>query len=133
MSDLDGLEKRIDYVQTEVDNVKKDINTISIQVSNNDLLVKRSLETNEKLSVAIDTLKTTMLEMGQSLKEANKISIGLTETVQKLNDKITDVECRMQTIDEKSKVDIMTWVKNNWFSIVIGLGALIYAISQIVK
>ena len=133
MSDLDGLEKRIDYVQTEVDNVKKDINTISIQVSNNDLLVKRSLETNEKLSVAIDTLKTTMLEMGQSLKEANKISIGLTETVQKLNDKITDVECRMQTIDDKSKVDIMTWVKNNWFGIVMGLGALIYAISQIVK
>lgn len=141
----DELKNKVDKLEyTEIKGIKEEISNIKIDLNTNNLLTQQSVETSRQLSETMDSLKTTMVEMGQSLKDGNRISSELAETVKTLNDKVDNVETKMGTkftevnsrincLDEKSKIDILTWIKNNWFGCVMGIGALVYAISQFVK
>ena len=84
-----------------------------------------------KLSNVIDTMRDTMIEMGQSLKDSNRISSELTDNVSNLSDKVNKVENKLEekikNIDDKSKIDILCWMKNNWFGIV-GIGGMLYTV-----
>lgn len=142
MDNIEDLKKRVDHLQYDVVNpLKEEVNNIKIELSNDALLTKQSVETNQKLSETMDTLKITMIEVAQSVKDTNKVTSQLTETVANLNTKVTDLETgtnknikelneKLDNIDDKSKVDILSWIKNNWFGAVCGIGALVYAISQ---
>lgn len=142
MMELDGfneLKKKIDHLEyDEINPIKEDINEMKITLSNNDLLTKQALESNERLSRAIDVLKTTMLEVSQSVKDSNRINGEITKTIEELNKKISSVEvttnetikslgAKIEEIDNKSKLDIMLWLKNNWFGI-IGIIGIIYTV-----
>ena len=129
---------------TEIKKIKEDISQIKIDLNTNNILTKQSIETSKQLSEAMDSFKETMIEMGQSLKDGNRISSELAETVKNLNDKVDNVENKMSTkfsefdsriesIDDKSKIDILTWIKNNWFGCVMGIGALVYVITQFIN
>ena len=120
------------------------LNQIKIDLNTNNILTKQSIETSKQLSEAMDSFKETMIEMGQSLKDGNRISSELAETVKNLNDKVDNVEnkmsskfsefdSRIESIDDKSKIDILAWIKNNWFGCVMGIGALVYVITQFIN
>ena len=90
------------------------------------------------MSRAIDVLKTTMVEFSQSVKDSNRINVEITKTIEELNKKISSIETstndnlkefgkKIEEIDNKSKLDIMLWIKNNWFGIV-GILGIIYTI-----
>ena len=124
--------------------IKEDISQIKIDLNTNNILTKQSIETSKQLSEAMGSFKETMIEMGQSLKDGNRISSELAETVKNLNDKVDNVEnkmsskfsefdSRIESIDDKSKIDILTWIKNNWFGCVMGIGALVYVITQFIN
>ena len=128
MSEFDELKSKINHLEyDEIKPIKEDISDIKIKMNTNDLLTKQALECNEKLSGAIDILKNTMMEVSQSVKDSNRINAEITKTIAELNKKIASVEVRIDEIDEKSKLDIMIWLKNNWFGIV-GIIGIIYAI-----
>ena len=129
---------------TEIKKIKEDISQIKIDLNTNNILTKQSIETSRQLSEAMGSFKETMIEMGQSLKDGNRISSELAETVKNLNDKVDNVEnkmsskfsefdSRIESIDDKSKIDILTWIKNNWFGCVMGIGALVYVITQFIN
>lgn len=129
---------------TEIKKIKEDVSQIKIDLNTNNILTKQSIETSKQLSEAMDSFKETMIEMGQSLKDGNRISSELAETVKNLNDKVDNVEnkmsskfsefdSRIESIDDKSKIDILTWIKNNWFGCVMGIGALVYVITQFIN
>lgn len=125
MGEFDELKKKIEHLEyDEIKPIKEDINEMKITLSNNDILTKQSLESNQKLSSAIDILKNTMVEVSQSVKDSNRINTEITKTIEELNKKIASVETRINEIDDKSKLDIMLWMKNNWFGIVGILGVL---------
>lgn len=139
MDNFEDLKKKVDHLEyDEINPIKEDINTMKITLSNNDLLTKQALESNERLSRAIDVLKTTMIEVSQSVKDSNRINSEITKTIEELNKKITLVETstneslkafgeKIDEIDNKSKLDIVLWLKNNWFGIV-GIIGIIYTI-----
>lgn len=128
MNEFDELKKKIELLEREeIKPIKHDINEIKIALNSNDLLTKQALESNSKLSNAIDVLKNTMVEISQSVKDSNRINNEITKTIEELNKKITTIEVRISEIDEKSKLDIMLWLKNNWFGI-IGIIGIIYTI-----
>lgn len=147
MEDLSfqDLKKRVDHLQyDEINPIKEEITGIKISLSNNDLLTKQNIESNKKLNDTMDTLKTTMIEIAQSVRDSNNVTKELTGTVEKLNSKVSSIEIntkktldgfdeKLDKIDEKSKIDILSWLKSNWFSVVLGLGALSYVITQLVK
>ena len=128
MGEFDELKKKIEHLEyDEIKPIKEDINEMKITLSNNDILTKQSLESNQKLSSAIDILKNTMVEVSQSVKDSNRINTEITKTIEELNKKIASVETRINEIDNKSKLDIMLWMKNNWFGIV-GILGILYTI-----
>ena len=120
MSEFDELKSKINHLEyDEIKPIKEDISDIKIKMNTNDLLTKQALECNEKLSGAIDILKNTMVEVSQSVKDSNRINTEITKTIEELNKKIASVEVRINEIDNKSKLDIIIWLKNNWFGIVV--------------
>lgn len=141
--ELDDLKSKLNKIEyTEIKEVKEEIQQIKIDLNTNNILTRQCTESNEKLAQTMDTLKTTMIEVAQSVKDSNKVTSELATTVKNLNDKVNNVEStmgkkfnevneRMDTIDEKSKVDILGFLKSNIVGILLSVGALIYALSQI--
>ena len=114
MSDttIEELKAKVDKLEyTEIKNIKEDIGQIKIDLSTNNLLTQQSIDANNKLSNVIDTMRDTMIEMGQSLKDSNRISSELTDNVSNLSDKVNKVENKLEekikNIDDKSKIDIL--------------------------
>lgn len=133
MSEFEELKSKINHLEyDEIKPIKSDINEIKIQMNTNDLLTKQAIENNEKLSNAIDTLKGTMIEISQSVKDSNRINGEITKTIEGLNTKISSVEAKIGEIDNKSKLDIVVWLKTNWFGIVGILGILYTVIKTII-
>jgi predicted nucleic acid-binding Zn-ribbon protein len=133
MSEFDELKSKINHLEyDEIKPIKEDISDIKLKMNTNDLLTKQAVENNERLSNAIDTLKTTMIEISQSVKDSNRINGEITKTIEELNKKISSVEVRISEIDDKSKLDIVIWLKNNWFGIVGILGILYTVIKTII-
>lgn len=144
MGDFEELKKKIDHLEyDEINPLKADMNEMKITLSNNDLLTKQALESNERLSRAIDVLKTTMVDVSQSVKDSNRINGEITRTIEELNKKITSVEVnttenlkefgkKIDEIDNKSKIDITLWLKNNWFGIVGILGILYTILKELI-
>ena len=139
MDSFEDLKKKVDHLEyDEINPRKEDISQMKITLSNNDLLTKQALESNERLSRAIDVLKTTMVEVSQSVKDSNRINVEITKTIEELNKKISSIETstndnlkefgkKIEEIDNKSKLDIMLWIKNNWFGID-GILGIIYTV-----
>ena len=139
MDSFEDLKKKVDHLEyDEINPIKEDISQMKITLSNNDLLTKQALEINERLSKAIEVLKTTMVEVSQSVKDSNRINVEITKTIEELNKKISSVElstnenlkafgAKIEEIDNKSKLDIMLWLKNNWFGI-IGIIGILYTV-----
>ena len=139
MSEFDELRSKINHLEyDEIKPMKEDINEMKITLSNNDLLTKQALESNKKVSDSLEVLKGTMIEVSQSIKDSNRINNEITKTVEELNKKVGAVETntqetlrafgdKIEEIDNKSKLDIMIWLKNNWFGIV-GIIGIIYAV-----
>ena len=111
---------------------------MKITLSNNDLLTKQALESNKKVSDSLEVLKGTMIEVSQSIKDSNRINNEITKTIEELNKKIGVVETntqetlktfgnKLEEIDNKSKLDIVLWLKTNWFGIV-GILGIIYTV-----
>lgn len=128
MDEFEEFKQRLHHLEyEEIRPIKEDISDMKIALNKNDLLTKQALETNSKLSNTIDVLKNTMVEISQSVKDSNRINNEITKTIEELNKKITSVEVRINEIDDKSKLDIVLWLKNNWFGIV-GILGIIYTI-----
>ena len=139
----EDLKSKIDKLEyTEIKEIKEEIQEIKLNLNTDNILTKQCTESNEKLSTTLETLKSTMVEVAQSVKDSNKVTSELTATVKSLNDKVNNVEStmgkkfnevneRMEAIDDKSKFDVVEFLKHNIIGILLGVGALIYALSQL--
>ncbi len=139
MNEFEDLKKKIDHLEyDEINPMKEDINEIKITLTSNDLLVKQALESNKKVSDSLEVLKDTMVEVSRSVRDSNRINDEITKTIEELNKRICSVDDntkntlkafgeKIEEIDNKSKLDIMLWVKNNWFGI-IGILGIIYTV-----
>lgn len=139
MNELEDFKKKIDHLEyDEINPMKEDINDIKVNISKYDLLIKQALESNKKVSDSLEVLKDTMVEVSRSVRDSNRINDEITKTIEELNKRISSVdnntkdalekfETKITEIDNKSKLDIMLWIKNNWFGIV-GVIGIIYTI-----
>ena len=142
---MEELSQRLDYLERDkIPAIEKDIGDIKIGLKENTILTKQSIESSEKLAITMENVKDCMTEMAQSLKDNNKISSELTQAVSNLNQKVEETNSRMEhkfnevdnkieNIDGKSKVDILSWLRDNWFKVTLALGGLAYVISRIIN
>lgn len=141
---LDDLKKRVDHLQyDEIAPLKEEMNEVKIELNKNDFLTQQVMESNKKLNETMDTFKQTMVDISSSIKENNKISQQLANTVDELNMKVTKVEdntnesinkisAKIDEVDSKSKFDIVNWARDNFISVLLTIGALGYIIYNVV-
>lgn len=126
MEELDELKKKINHLEyDEIKTLKDDITQIKIDLNTNNLLTQQSIKSNEKLSTTLESVQTAMFEITESLKDSNKISTELTQTVSNLNNKVDVLSDRTNerlqefnnkivAIDNKSKIDIAELEKDKF-------------------
>lgn len=145
MEEISDLKKKVAHLEyDEIKNIKDEIGNIKVNLAENNLLTKQCVDSNEKLNDTMNSVKDTMIIMSESMKQSNKVSEELTLSVKSLGTKVDimddkfgskfqEVDNKINGVNDKSKIDILDWLKNNWFGVVAGVGVIIYISTQIIK
>jgi chromosome segregation ATPase len=134
--DYDALKKRIDKIEyTDIKNLNDELIEVRLDMREHSILATQTVETLDKLSDTMDSFKSTMIEITHSLKESNKEVANLGRTVDSLEDKVNrtndkmderfnELKSKVESVDDKGKVDLVLWCKTNWYKLAISLGLL---------
>lgn len=145
MEEINDLKKKMNHIEyEEIKNIKDEIGNIKVNLAENGLLTKQCVDSNEKLNDTMNSVKDTMLIMSESMRQNNKVSEELALSVKslgikvdtmddKFGNKFQEVDNKINGVNDKAKIDILEWIKQNWFGIVMGIGALSYIVTQIIK
>lgn len=130
----DDLKKKVnDLEYKEIKAIKEDITQIRIDLSNNSLLTQQAIDSSRKLSDTMDNVKEAMIRISESITNTNKISTDLANSVDDLANKVNrldeKVDDRINNIENKSKFDILDWVKSNFVTIIMAIGVVLYIYS----
>ena len=130
MSEYNDLEKRISKIENnDIKEINSDIKEMAVSLERNNILAEQSIKANEKLSDTMDAVKDTMAQFTISLKENTKLTaelskqmesmdVKITNTNERVDEKFNQLNIKIESVDDKGKVDIITWMKTNWFKII---------------
>ena len=145
MEEISDLKKKMNHIEyEEIKNIKDEIGNIKVNLAENNLLTKQCVDSNEKLNDTMTSVKDTMLVMSESMKQSNKVSEELTLSIKSLGTKVDtmdnkfgtkfqEVDNKINGVNDKSKIDILDWLKRNWFGVVMGIGVIVYLSTQVIK
>lgn len=143
--DIAKIEKRLNHLEyDDIKQLKEESNSIKLDLTKNNLLTQQSIDSNNKLSDTMESLKSTMVEITQSMKDTNRLTSELAETVLNLNKQVSDIEDKMSdkfgeidtkinAVNEKSKIDILTFLSKNWLPAFLSIGGIVYIIAYIIR
>ncbi len=137
-------DRRITTVETEVKNVKDDVcNMVDMkenlakltllsqqqEVRNKKLddLYDKFVKCNAEFSATLKSINNSLISMSYEMKDTNE---EIKKTNQRINQLETKVECRFDTVDDRSKFDILELIKRGVPYLL--LGGSVYYILQIV-
>lgn len=109
-----------------VSKCEEKIGDMSVKLERNDILTQQCVNSFDKLSTAMNAVQLAMQEITTVNKELAKDIGDVKNTVNSMNGRLSEVE-------ENGKINFITWIKNNWVGFFIGIGSLIYLVSQWVK
>lgn len=116
------LSKKIDKLEyNEIATLKEKHQELEVALATNSLLTESNTKAMEKMSETMDKVSITMVQLSHGIEQSNKVSQELTVKVDKLEDKF-------DAIDDKSKFDIMAYLKSNWITIVMNFAIIGYLI-----
>lgn len=121
---MDSPVTRQEFI-SETDKIFSKLNKHDRQIS----VLETVVENFKGLPSAINSLEKTMALMGQNLENINKKVDTILESADSKDehDKKKDKEQdeRIRALDDKSKVDILVFLKSNWWKIVMTAAALL--------
>lgn len=128
--ELEELKKKVEHLEyTDLKEIREDINELKMSA-------QRTIDGYERLTQTMDNFQETMVAIADSVRESNVINGQITKTIEELNHKIGSVEKnttetlktfgeKIDAIDDKGKIDVVLWLKQNFITI-IGIGGLVY-------
>lgn len=136
--EVEELKKKVDKIEyTDIKGLQDDVADIKSDLKVNSLLTQQSIDSAKELSQTLQSVKTTMVQISSNMEKMAENSVDLSNDVKDVKNDMNsfkdEVNNKIEEINDKSTIDWQIWIKNNWFGFVLGLGALGYAISQIVK
>lgn len=121
---MDSPVTRQEFI-SETDKIFSKLNKHDRQIS----VLETVVENFKGLPSAINSLEKTMALMGQNLESLNKKVDTILESADSKDehDKEKDKEQdeRIRALDDKSKVDILVFLKSNWWKIVMTAAVLL--------
>lgn len=121
---MDSPVTRQEFV-SETDKIFSKLNRHDREIS----VLQTLVENFKDLPSAINNLEKTMALMGQNLENLNKkvdtILKGADSQSEHDREKDKEQDERIRALDDKSKVDILVFLKSNWWKIVMTAAVLL--------
>ena len=126
---MDSPVSRQEFI-TETDKIFSKLNRHDREIS----ILQTVVENFKDLPSAINSLEKTMALMGQNLENLNKkvdtILEGADSKSEREREKDKEQDEKLRALDDKSKVDIILFLKNNWWKIVMTIAVLLVLIEK---
>ena len=126
---MDSPVTRQEFI-TETDKIFSKLNRHDREIS----VLQTVVENFKDLPSAINSLEKTMALMGQNLENLNKkvdtILEGADSKIEHDKEKDKEQDERIRALDEKSKVDILVFLKNNWWKIAMSIAVLLVLLEK---
>lgn len=125
----------------KLNDVVEDLETRVIRLEDNQDFLKELLEkntvSNEKLSETMHGVAVTLVKINDKIdlqtKSLEDMKSEVEETNRSTNEKITSISKRVQVVEERSKFDMVEYLKKNFPWIIIILGMSVMYASQFFK
>lgn len=127
-SECEELKKKVNHIEYEdLKEIRGDIQEIREDMVKHHVLLEQNISSSEKLNDTLNTVQHTMIQLTESMKNNNEVTVALSNKVSKLETKIDKVE-------DDSKLDMREWWKKNWVNVILLAGVVAYLVlGQYVK
>lgn len=126
---MDSPVSRQEFI-TETDKIFSKLNRHDREIS----VLQTLVENFKDLPTAINNLEKTMALMGQNLENLNKkvdtILEGAGSKSEHDREKDREQDEKIRALDDKSKVDILVFLKNNWWKIAMSIAVLLVLVEK---
>ena len=124
----DELKKRVNHIEYEdLKEIRGDIQEIREDMAKNHVLLKQNIDSSEKLNNTLTTVQNTMIQLSENIKHTN-------ETTSALSNKVSNLEEKIDKVENHGKLDMMEWWQKNWVNVIILVGVVAYVVlGQYVK
>lgn len=129
-------EKDIDNLYSKVN--KLDARMTEIEATRPFLkeMIERNISSNEKLSETLHEVQATMISMNDKMDAQSIAMDAMKEDFAKANadtnSRISEIDKKVEIIEEKGKFDIWIYLKQNWPWILIVIGLCVNAVAKFV-
>ena len=118
----DELKKRVNHIEYEdLKEVRGDIQEIREDMAKNHVLLKQNIDSSEKLNNTLTTVQNTMIQLSENIKHTN-------ETTSALSNKVSNLEEKIDKVENHGKLDMMEWWQKNWVNVIILVGVVAYVV-----
>ena len=127
-TECEELRKKINRIEYEdLKEIREDIQEIREDMVKHHVLLEQNISSSEKLNDTLNTVQHTMIQLTESMKSNNEVTVALSNKVSKLETKIDKIE-------DDSKLDMRDWWKKNWVNVILLAGVVAYLVlGQYVK
>lgn len=120
LDDLREIKSEIRDLDNRVTTNEQDIAVMKERESNMDDLIKRNISAYEKLDHTMQEFGGTMIKVTTALDNMNT-------KVEDVQSKIDNVQEEVVQLKEERNINIIEWIRDNWYTIILG-GGLIYEV-----
>ena len=118
----DELKKRVNHIEYEdLKEIRGDIQEIREDMAKNHVLLKQNIDSSEKLNNTLTTVQNTMIQLSENIKHTN-------ETTSALSNKVSNLEEKIDKVENHGKLDMMEWWQKNWVNVIILVGVVAYVV-----
>lgn len=118
----DELKKRVNHIEYEdLKEIRGDIQEIREDMVKNHVLLKQNIDSSEKLNNTLTTVQNTMIQLSENIKHTN-------ETTSALSNKVSNLEEKIDKVENHGKLDMMEWWQKNWVNVIILVGVVAYVV-----
>lgn len=131
MVEIEDLKDKVSYIEREkIANIEKDIVQIKMGQVEINTLVKDFSRAIDSQCKTMEAMTSSIQELGYTNKrlvdDMSEVKTKIDQTNENIkcveentNAKFEEVDVEIHKQDEKSKIDILTFLKDNWFNIVV--------------
>ena len=118
----DELKKKVNHIEYEdLKEIRGDIQEIREDMAKNHVLLKQNIDSSEKLNNTLTTVQNTMIQLSENIKHTN-------ETTSALSNKVSNLEEKIDKVENHGKLDMMEWWQKNWVNVIILVGVVAYVV-----
>lgn len=114
---------RIKKLEKDCDNLDDRVTELDKNTAVNTQVILSSLKNLERLPDTMIEISNTMISMQGEISKSN-------ERIGELDNKFNLLKDQIDEVDEEGKFNIRKFLKDNWISLVVAVGAMAYLIKK---